>query len=214
MAQHPWGNGNNLNIILYSKWLTDAEAASVLFQTLSGSSFANQAPILSSEYNNFIHLLKSDVYSPHTIPYRVLYFLSILTASVLVKRTTISCLDHGKFQPISIHSPRGWPSSPTFCTWLGLTHLSFKTFFGEAHLQSGVGPPVSGSFDTRYFSNTCHTDLELLVQFNKSLFLDHRLLEDNTVFVLFSPILQVQCLTQKKYTINICLINTDDYFFT
>lgn len=111
----------------------------MLFQTLSGSSFAIQAPVLFSEYNSLIHLLKSHVYSPHTIPYRVLYFLSILTASVLVEPTTISCLDHGKFQPISIHSPHGWPSSPTFCTWLGLTHLSFKTLpLGKLTLRVGL----------------------------------------------------------------------------
>lgn len=211
MAQHPWGQW------WHPEQLSSSPRGRLTWQ-LPTCSFKRLLIHLTKQQsfhffflsgnNSLIHLLKSDAYSPHATPHHVLCFLfppgfNSGSTHCLVELLRVSA----NLNPFAtwLASHPTWAPGSEFLS----PHLKHH-FFGEAHFQNKVSPPISKSFVTlsKHLSH-----LQLLSQLNKSLFLDHRLLKDNTVFMLFYPIFQVQCLTHKKYITNICLINIDDYFF-
>lgn len=113
-------------------------------------------------------------------------------------------------QSVSISSPHAWPPSSPSAPGKDPLSSHLNTFFGEATCRVGFVLLLVSLLSLSTFLTFVTLTYKYLFNL-MSLFLDHRLLDSITVFILFNPILQVQCLTHKKYTINICLTNTDDY---
>ena len=157
-----------------------------------------------------MHMLRSHVHSPHMTPVSMFSFCPLCFHSVCP--TTISCL--GRDMSVSVHLfSMCLASIRTVCTWRGPTQLSFKPSLGKLTFTVGLVLLLVSLLSLSAFLTSATLTYKYLLNL-MSLFLDHRLLDNITVSVLFNLIFQAHCLTHKKCTINICLTDTYDYFFT
>lgn len=162
-----------------------------------------------------MHVLRSHVHSPHTTPVSMFFFCPLCFHSV--RPTTISCL--GRDMSVSVHLFFACLASiRTVCTWRGPTQLSFKPSLGKLTFRVGLVLLLVSLLSLSAFLTSVTLTYKYLLNL-MSLSPDHRLLDNIIVSVLFkyipsSTIFQVHSLTHKKCTINICLTDTYDYFFT